>query len=510
MNKDIKQLRNLFTHRMRLIKVAVKELESAKLYAILLVSVMLAGIFSLSPAISSLIDNVIIGSTGRIATPTTAPLAYKSEIRGVFIHEGIFSYAHDWNVIAETLAPYKIDCVYANFMGTGMYRPHDEWVNAINAFHSKGIKFNVVMSILGQSGGDSALKMINSAGETPTWYYCPIKSRQLIKESVEYVASTYDIDGFTFDYHRYPTDGLCYCSECRAAFEIWLGETISDWSLFYPGGSRYNEFMEWRIVPVTDLARDIRYWMLVIKPDLEFRVAGWTLFGTPPTYAPTYWRYWIGQDTADWVGKGYVDICGAMMYTTDLDTLQNYFDADTKYFTGGPEGKVPLVASITTGITESVDPQAFKAVVDKLRELGADGWIIWRYGGPGCGLTPDIRDYLDVIDLPATFKLSNIKAQNITETAARITWTTDLPATSKVEYSTSPLFNATKRYHSGVDFDYWDVDHVPGTAVEDLTPITDHSIALTGLLSETKYYFRVQSEGSGGIATSKVLIFTTG
>ena len=528
MNSNIKPVRNLFTYKIPVIKLAVKELRTSKFHAILLVSVMLAGIFSLSPTIPSLMNEVTaslmnsippwnatvgINCTGRIATATKAPIAYRSEIRGVFIHEAIFAYTHDWDVIAETLAAYKIDCVYAHFMGTGMFRPHDEWINAINAFHAKGIKFHVVMSTLGQGGGDPALKMINAAGEIEPVYYCPIKSRQLIKENVEYVASTYDIDGFMLDYHRYPTDGLCYCPECRAAFETWLGETISDWSFFYPGGSRYNDFMEWRVVPVTDLTRDIRNWMLAIKPDLEFGVAAWTLFGTPPTYFPTYWRYWIGQDTADWVAKGYVDSCSPMMYTTDLGTLQNEFDADTKYFTGGPEGKVPLAAFITTGITEPVGSLAFKAVVEKLRELGADGWIIWRYGGPGVdsgGGLIDITPYLDAIDLPAAFTLENLNVASVSETEERISWTTDLPATSKVEYSTSPLFTATKKYLPETNFDYWDVDHVAGIVVEDSTTVTDHSITLTGLLPGTKYYFRVQSEDSSGIATSKVLTFTTG
>lgn len=525
MNSNRKQVRNPFIDRIRIIELAVKELPSAKLYAILLLSIMLVGIFSLSTAISTLIKDVVISSNGRIATETTAPIAYKSEIRGVFVHCATFGWDHDWDVIAQTCKDYKINAVFAEVVSTqSAYYPSDylPWVvsrdeiaEGIAACHdpSRNIKFFVNMDVL-YYPGSSDIMLETQTGSLVNSGTCPTKlaSRTLIKNVVEEIATNYDIDGFTYDYARYPTGhtDVCYCSECRVKFEEWLDEgTIMDWTQFYPGGSRYNEFMEWRVVPITELVGDIHTWMTAIKPDLEFRVAAWTLFGE--TGAPTYWRYYLGQDTADWVNKGYVDLCGAMMYTTVLigypDSIQAYVEADYEYFVGGPEGKVPLVATITTGVGDPVDPIAFKAVVDYLRELGVDGWIIWRYGGPGCVTTPDITDYLRLLDLPDTFSISNIDVTT-DGTSATITWTTDLAATSKVEYSTSPLFNATKG--SLYDFDYWDVDHVHGTIVEDEATVTEHSITLTDLLLGTKYYFRVQSEDGSGIATSKVLTFTTG
>ncbi|MEA2066092.1 MAG: hypothetical protein U9O65_03190, partial [Thermotogota bacterium] len=97
MNRSMKPFQNLFTHKILMIKSAVKELQSAKFCAILLVSVVLAGIFSLSPAISSLMNDVIITSTGRITTK--APITYKSEIRGMFIN---YMGGSDWDLIAQT------------------------------------------------------------------------------------------------------------------------------------------------------------------------------------------------------------------------------------------------------------------------------------------------------------------------------------------------------------------------------------------------------------------------
>ena len=71
MNKSIKPVPNLFTYKIPMIKLAVKEMQSAKFYAILLASVILVGIFSLSPAFSALMRDVIIRSTGRVSTQVT-------------------------------------------------------------------------------------------------------------------------------------------------------------------------------------------------------------------------------------------------------------------------------------------------------------------------------------------------------------------------------------------------------------------------------------------------------
>lgn len=496
----MKPIQKPFTYKLQMIKVVAKGLQKANFYAILSVLVMLLGIFNLSPAISSLMNDVIIRSTGRIAT--IAPTAYKSEIRGVFIHESIFAYSHDWNVIAQTLKQYKINAVYANFIGhAGGIRSHDEWIAAIEAFHSRGIEFHVAMNVLGDMASTPETAAIGSGGNPVSWN-CPIKVRDLVKQTVEHVASTYDIDGFMFDYIRYDTTSMCYCNECKAAFEAWLGETIVDWpGDFAPDQPRWKEFAEWRNIPVTELVRDIHTWMLTIKPNLKFSLASWTYFQD----CPIYWRKWIGQDTGDWIRNGYLDTVAPMMYTTDLTELQDEIQTNFKYMTAGPEGKIPLLAFLRNDITT---PAGLKNLIDLVRSLGCDGWIIWRYGGPGIDGAPvDITPYLSILDIPDVFSLRNIQVSP-SDTQATVTWITELPATSKVEYSMSPLFNASWELWRG-DFNYWDIDHVAGAIAEDNTTVTDHSITLTGLSPETKYYLRVQSEGSGGIATSKVLTFTT-
>ena len=159
---------------------------------------------------------------------------------------------------------------------------------------------------------------------------------------------------------------------------------------------------------------------------------------------------------------------------------------------------------------EQPNPEDFEAQIEAVRAHGADGFIVWRYGGPGNApgdpYDTDITPYLEIIDMPQVFSISYI-SHSITDTTATISWITDVEATSVVEYSTSPLFNATKEYYDPENFDYWDVDHIEGTILEVRTNVTEHSMTLTGLELGKIYYYRVQSEDQHGIATSEVYTF---
>jgi len=445
----------------------------------------------------------------------------KSEIRGVHIIDTVQSYPHDWDVIAETLASYKINFVTILFMGLpnmdGL-APPDEWNSAIEAFHSRGIEVWISYHLVGERAVKEEYKFPDASGNLVNWNDpCNPNFIQEVKETVEYVARNYDIDGIMFDYVRYPSDGMPYSEHDKAEFEKWLNETIPDsnWppnpSDFAPGGSRYNEFMEWRVLPIANLMKNVREWMLAINPNLKFGLAQWTLFGNPPDYSPTYWRYWIGQDAAYYVKEGIIDVTMPMMYNEPAEgyphSIKADLEANWKYVVGGPEGKIPLLAFINTGNPyrgEVRDSEEVKACIEKAREMGADGWILWCYGGPGIdddGWHIDIRPYLDSLDMPDVFEIRNINFQRTIE-GVEISWETTLPATSIVEYSESPLFEALWKELRG--FHYWDIDHIPGAIVEDSTPKTKHTLTIP--IVGDKVYFRVQSKGVSGIATSKMFL----
>ncbi|MCX8173466.1 MAG: fibronectin type III domain-containing protein [Thermoplasmata archaeon] len=85
--------------------------------------------------------------------------------------------------------------------------------------------------------------------------------------------------------------------------------------------------------------------------------------------------------------------------------------------------------------------------------------------------------------------ISNVEVKNITQDSATITWTTDEPSTSVVEYGKTTSYGQTATGANGV---------------------TSHSVTLLGLSASTLYHFRVKSaDGAGNTATSSDYTFTT-
>lgn len=455
----------------------------------------------------------------------------QSEIRVGYLAYPTYSRDPDWNPVVDMLASYKINLMIVSAWNIqAAYYPsaylgnlagYYKFGEILDIVHARGIDVFAKIDVpSAPSASQPELKAVDYT-LTPTAWTCPTKNatRTLVKNMCEeFITKFPTVEGIMLDYTRYGASrndngvtiystGICYCPECKAKFEEWLGETITEWpGDFAPGGSRNKEFLEWRVIPMTELVGDMRKWMQVTKPDLKFAVAAWA------GMLPTGRRMYLGQDTGDWVGKGYLDMVCPMLYVQPGDFPALAADCQT-YFTAGPEGKIPLVFWVATGITGPIPLDNFKQNIEHCRTYG-DGWIVWRYRDPGESLYIDIVPYLNKIrdetidGLFDTFALENIMVDNITDTSARISWTTDLPATSKVEYSPSPLFPAYYKLWGATAFHYWDIDHEIGFIVEDLTPVANHSIILTGLMPGTTYFFRTQSEGSG-IASSRVYIFKT-
>jgi hypothetical protein len=485
------------------------KMKRPKIAPVLLVLI-LAIELSIPVAMSLLSSTYVIRSSGTVGLINTT--TYASELRGVFVHEGVYSCNPNWTVIAQTLAQYGVNTMLVNDQGGMGRRPDSSISAAIIAAHANGLKYYSVSNVLVETKDSShpecyAIKY-DGGVEFNGFAQCPIKAHDIIvQNTVAYFNAHPDVDGLMFDYFRYYGSDSCYCPQCKAAFEQWLGEgPITDWTQFYPGGARYGDYAEWRTIPVTQLAEDIANAVRAIKPNLVISQVPWTLFSN----SPTYWRYYLGQDTGAWIKEGYLDFVAPMMYTQTIygegETLESEIDADLDYMTAGPRGKIPLVAFLDCA--RGITVQGLKDEIDYVRSRGLDGWIIWAYGGPGVTgySVPDITPFLAAINMPDTFTLSNIQV-SVSVNSTTVSWSTTLPASSAVEYSTSPLFNATWSISNG--FHYWKINKINGTLIEDNTTITAHTMTILGLTPGTMYYFRVQSRDNSGTATSRTLSFTT-
>ncbi len=86
--------------------------------------------------------------------------------------------------------------------------------------------------------------------------------------------------------------------------------------------------------------------------------------------------------------------------------------------------------------------------------------------------------------------VSAVSVTAISETAATVTWTTDEPSTSQVEYGTTPAYGSQ--------------------TPPDATLVTSHSVTVSGLSAATTYNFRVvSSDARSNRATSGNATFTT-
>ena len=82
--------------------------------------------------------------------------------------------------------------------------------------------------------------------------------------------------------------------------------------------------------------------------------------------------------------------------------------------------------------------------------------------------------------------ISNVRVTDVTKNSAVVRWTTNKPATSRVIYDT--VSHAT--LGSAPNYGY---ANTTGTTDVD-TKVTEHAVTVSGLSSQTTYYFRVISE----------------
>jgi hypothetical protein len=108
--------------------------------------------------------------------------------------------------------------------------------------------------------------------------------------------------------------------------------------------------------------------------------------------------------------------------------------------------------------------------------------------GPATWAIPalELRSVSGAVSVPV---ISAVSFSGITATSATLTWTTDQASSSQVEYGTTASYGSLSMLVS--------------------TPVTSHSVTLTGLTAGTTYNYAVLSANSAGTATSSNFTFST-
>jgi len=438
---------------------------------------------------------------------------FKSEVRGIFVWNP-WDRNPDWTLIAQTCFDYGINTAVIEVpkemvwdYSNNRLKDFPQLRTAISAFHAKGMNVHVLL-VIGLTA-PSNMQALSSSGEKDWLDFTKNASRQMLREICESLAKDYDIDGFVFDYIRWPGTDMPLGEEARQKFIADTGLNDVNWysDVLY-GGRYYWQFIEWRMKVIDETVRDMVGWMKAIKPNLLFSATVFTAFQD----CGNYWAMQIGQHTAEWVDKGYLDFVCPMLYGRDYIDIGLCLEDSLDFYTGGREGKVPMIPyiSMNPGASGDVDVSTFVEIVRTIKEKGADGWVIWGYGGPGINLGTsliDIRPYFSALFdaglMEPVWAIQNLNVQ-INGNEATISWTTTTLTKGKIEYSTNNIFNATIRFG---DFDrpfhYKDIEYVGGEIEENATFSTTHLFTIQ--ISDS-LQIRIQSiDENGVIVTSKPL-----
>lgn len=460
-------------------------------------------------------------------------LANSSEIRFGWIGARGMWGGFDWDYIYDLLQSYNINCIMAKLGYTdgGWYSgrhirnwlaPTDVLREMMDYAQGRNPPMKVFYSpgILHGGYDISAeclpLRCMTSGGSYVNWFnpFDPIL-RQRWKEIFESVIMDYDVDGIMLDYMRYDGGNFPYNPSVRVKFEEYLGETIPETEFpgeFAPGGDRYNEFLALRVRMLNDFTKELVDYARSLKPTIEIGSYTW---GWGETGQDWGWQAFRGL--ADfWSSDGYTETNSVLQ--TKIRTALGALD--------GPEGIIPHTIFLRHRTPDASSriktPEQLASQIDLLRAEEDDGWTSYMIAdgianAPWAGAQPgqygyaNYQDYLSLISLPETFKLRNIYATSGANSIT-LTWDTlndrgePVPATTKVEYSESPLFEEQKL---STPPQLTVINHIQGQIVEDTNPVSSHSVVLTGLLQDTTYYLRVQSSDASGIATSKVYEVST-
>ncbi|MFX1520821.1 MAG: family 10 glycosylhydrolase [Promethearchaeota archaeon] len=494
--------------------------EKAYFLAIMLVAVLLV-----STTLASLSTTVSFHNSGRIDYPIISyGKTQQSELRAALI-KFIFNYNHDDELICQTLANYGFNAVYLELdpmAWTGfMLKDFSSMISACNKY---GLEFHVLL-IFGtydpdytDSSEDMYPQFGLSGGSNPDWRmvdangnyvsqscFQKASTRARVKQVIETMVTMFpDIVDINLDYVRYPTTyvnsrSVCYCDECKAAFETWLAQNGKDpigssWpGPFVYGGARWKDFAEWRCIPINNMVRDVRQWALAKNPDISFSADTWVSYAG---WTPDTWKDELGQDPAYWVSQGWIDSINPMVYTNSLSSLSSRIDNEQQYHLGDSKGAVPLVPFMTQGgpgsdVGSPIPVSTWIQEINMLREEGANGFIIWRYSGPGLqtGWT-NIEPYLAAVrDSTEKGAFPVFKQSSPIATGSTIEWQTSLPTTGRVEYSSSPMFTTT--LVNGALLPYLDVNYVPGTVISESTATLNHSITVP---ISPPFYYRIIDE----------------
>jgi uncharacterized lipoprotein YddW (UPF0748 family)/sugar lactone lactonase YvrE len=213
---------------------------------------------------------------------------------------------------------------------------------------------------------------VNSSGTTQTLNSDYVTLSPGIPEVQDYlyniymeVVNNYDIDGFHYDYVRYPSSNYSWDAASLQRFYDEYGGTPE---------SMPAEWSQWRRDQVTAVVRRIYDAVKSTRPQTVVSAATWN------SYSSGYNSYF--QDARGWVQEGILDTSHPMCYTSNLATFESWLNQHIPY--SYDRFVCPGIGAHAIG-----DVDTFLQEVSMTRNMGAHGLTVFAYSNLFPGHTPN-------------------------------------------------------------------------------------------------------------------------
>ncbi len=207
----------------------------------------------------------------------------------------------------------------------------------------------------------------NKDGDEVLWL-CPsdLRNRDDELKAILEAVRNYPVDGFHFDYIRYPDSYSCYCEGCRQRFVAATGSSIKKW----PGdvlkeGRLRSAFLVWRREQISMFVEETSAALRKLRSGIKISAAVYPMWSSS--------RNSIGQDSLNWVDNGYLDFICPMNYSEKDAEAVGFFDRQFE----SVNGRVPLYPGIGPS-TKGLTPVQVVRRVGLLRDAGAEGFMLFE------------------------------------------------------------------------------------------------------------------------------------
>ncbi len=314
------------------------------------------------------------------------------EARAFWNHSGTGAYPGDWERTTREMAGAGMNMILPNMLWGGVaHYPSDILPRSqtfetygdqiklcVDAAHKNGIEVHIwkVNYNLGHHVPKEYIEKLRAAGRLqvdvdgePGDWLNPAHPENFKMEldSILEVVRNYDIDGFHFDYIRYPNSRNDFSEYSHKKFEADTGKQVKNWPADCFDGPLKEAYTDWRCAQITNLVKAVSEQARAIRPGIKISAA---VFRDYPNC-----RQWVAQDWPLWAKEGYVDFLCPMDYTDNNEKYIDWITAQKKLLPAG----FPLYPGI--GVSLRNKTQSADRVVGQIylnRKVGSGGFTIFN------------------------------------------------------------------------------------------------------------------------------------